>query len=106
MMRAGKLDRVITIERVASTVDDYGTPVEGWSTVATVRAQLVQSTLSEFMAAGGASSETSTVFRVRYLDGLTLADRVKDGPAVFDVKEIKELGRRKWLELRCTATGG
>lgn len=105
-MRAGKLDRSITIERVTTTVDDFGTPVSGWATVATVRAQRIQSTTEEFMRAFGASSETAVIFRIRHMDGLILADRVKEGSAIFDVKEIKELGRREGLELRCTATEG
>jgi len=105
-MRAGKLDRTITIERATTGVDDFGTPVEGWATVATVRAQRIQSTTEEFMRSFGASSESAVIFRIRHMDGLTLADRVTEGSAVFDVKEIKELGRREGLELRCTAAGG
>jgi len=104
-MRAGKLDKTITIERAATTVDDYGTPAEGWTTVATVRAQLIQSTTEEFMSAGGANSETATIFRIRHMDGLTLADRVTYNARAFDLKEIKELGRREGLDLRCVAAG-
>lgn len=105
-MRAGRLDRTISIERVTTTVDDFGTPVSGWATVAIVRAQRIQATTEEFMRAFGASSETAVIFRIRHMDGLTLADRVKDGSAIFDLKEIKELGRREGLELRTVATGG
>lgn len=105
-MRAGKLDKVITIERVTTTVDEYGTPVEGWATVATVRAQIMQATTEEFMRSFGVSSETAVVFRVRHLDGITLADRVTYNGRHHDLKEIKELGRRQGLELRCVATGG
>jgi SPP1 family predicted phage head-tail adaptor len=104
-MRAGRLDRTITIQRAATSVDDFGTPVTAWTTLATVRAQRIQSTTEEFMRGHGASSETAVVFRIRHMDGLTLADRVTEGTAIFDLKEIKELGRREGLELRCTATG-
>ncbi|GLT01491.1 hypothetical protein GCM10007897_28850 [Sphingobium jiangsuense] len=105
-MRAGRLDRTITIERVTTTVDDFGTPISGWATVATIRAQRIQATTEEFMRSFGASTETAVIFRIRHMDGLTLADRVKEGSAVFDLKEIKELGRREGLELRTVATGG
>lgn len=104
-MRAGKLDRTVTIERVTTTVDENGTPVEGWATLATVRAQLVQSTTEEFMRGWGASSEAAVIFRIRHMDGITPADRVKHGGTAYDLKEIKELGRREGLELRCVAAG-
>lgn len=104
-MRAGKLDRIITIERVTTTVDEYGTPVEGWTTVATLRAELIQSSASEFIRAYGATTDTIVIFRTRYLDGVTTADRVTYAGHPFDLKEVKEIGRRKGLELRCVAAG-
>ena len=104
-MRAGKLDKTVTIERATTIVDDYGTPTPGWATVATVRAQLVQQSTEEFMRGWGTSSEAVTVFRIRHMDGITPADRVTLGSAAYDLKEIKELGRREGLELRCLAVG-
>lgn len=104
-MRAGKLDRIIVIDRVTTTVDEYGTPVEGWTTVATVRGQRVHMNREEFMAAYGQGSQAVTVFRIRHLDGLTLADRITCDGETFDVKGIEPLGRREGLELRCIAHG-
>ncbi len=104
-MRAGKLDRIIVIERAATTVDEYGTPTEGWSTVATMRAELIQSSVAEFIRAYGATTDTIAIFRIRYLDGVTLADRVTYAGRPYDLKEVKEIGRRKGLELRCIAAG-
>ncbi len=106
MMRAGKLDKTIIIERATTIVDDYGTPVETWTTFSTVRAQLIQASTEEFMRSFGASSEVAAVFRIRWLDGLTLADRVTYDGRAYDLKEIKELGRREGLDLRCFAHGG
>jgi SPP1 family predicted phage head-tail adaptor len=105
-MRAGNLDRIITIERVTTTVDDYGTPVEGWATVATLRAELIQSSAQEFIRAYGATTDTIAIFRTRFLDGVTTADRVTYASRAYDLKEIKEIGRREGLELRCIASGG
>ncbi|WP_353641964.1 phage head closure protein [Mesorhizobium sp. WSM2239] len=104
-MRAGKLDRIITIERATTTVDDYGTPAEGWAILATIRAQLIQGTAEEFIRSFGTATESAVIFRIRYLDGITLADRVTHAGRTFDLKEVKELGRREGLELRCLATG-
>ncbi|MEO9340466.1 phage head closure protein [Mesorhizobium sp. SB112] len=105
MMRAGKLDKTITIDRFTSTVDDYGTVIEDWTTVATVRAQIIQASTEEFMRSFGVSTETAVVFRIRNIDGLTTADRVIYGGRQHDIKEVKELGRREGLDLRCVAQG-
>lgn len=105
-MKAGLLDRIITVERVTTTVDDYGTPVEGWTTVATIRAQRVSLTKEEFLRAFGSTSEAVAVFRIRHMDGLTLADRITSEGQSYDLKSIEPLGRREGLELRCIAAGG
>lgn len=104
-MRAGKLDKTITIDRSASTVDDYGTPAEGWSPIATVRAQVIQSTTEEFMRGFGQTSETAIIFRIRHLGGIGPSDRVTFGGQAFDIKEVKELGRRAGFDLRCVSAG-
>lgn len=105
-MRAGKLDKEITIQRFTSTVDDYGTPVFTWTDLATLRAEIVQASTQEFIRGFGASDETAIIFRTRWLDGVQLADRILYGGIIHNLKEIKEIGRRKGLELRCVATVG
>jgi SPP1 family predicted phage head-tail adaptor len=105
-MKAGLLDRIITVERVGTSVDAYGTPVEGWTTVATVRAQRVRLTTEEFLRAFGSTSEAVAVFRIRHMDGLALADRITCEGETFDLKGIEPIGRREGLELRCIAAGG
>lgn len=102
-MRAGKLDKSITIERSAAVIDDYGVPSEGWTTLTTVRAQVIQSSTEEFLKGYGETSETAIIFRIRHMGGLTLADRVTYEGRPHDLKEIKELGRRAGLDLRCVA---
>ena len=99
-MRAGNLDREITIQRFTTTVDDYGTPVQTWANVATVRAQLIQASTQEYIR-GGAVDETVAVFRTWWLNGITNADRVVYNGQNLNIKETKELGRRNGLEIRC-----
>lgn len=99
-MRAGKLDREIVIQRVTYADNGYGGVTETWAPLATMRAQLVESSTDEFQRAYGASSETATVFRTRFLDGVTLADRVSYNGLAHGIVQIKELGRRRGLELR------
>ena len=104
-MRAGTLDRTITIERATTAVDDFGTSQETWASFARMRAHVIQATTEEFMRGYGASSEAVIIFRIRHHPGITLADRVCFDGRLFDLKEIKELGRREGLDLRCLARG-
>ena len=104
-MRAGQLDRVITIQRATNTVNAYGTPVSTWTDVATVRAQKVQASTEEYIRGAGASDETVIVFRTRYLAGVTNADRIVFDGFIHEIKETKELGRGDGLELRTWSYG-
>ncbi|NKM86343.1 phage head closure protein [Rhizobium laguerreae] len=102
-MRAGKLDKTITIQRRGETVDDYGTVSEGWTDVATVRAQVIQSSTEEFLQASGTTGQAAIIFRIRWREGFEVADRVTYRGQAFDLNEIKELGRREGIDLRCLA---
>lgn len=103
-MRAGKLDRTITIERKTETVSDSGAVVTAWTNIATVRAEIVQQSASEFLTGFGEAENGTVIFRVRYLAGITTADRIIYAGIAHDLKEIVEIGRRRGLELRAVAT--
>jgi len=98
-MRSGKLDKSITLQRSSNSIDDFGTPGASWTELATVRAEVIQASTEEFIR-DGASDETVVIFRCRYVDGVTTADRVLYEGAYFNIKEVKEIGRRKGLEIR------
>lgn len=101
-MRAGKLTELVVIERRGETVDPYGTVSEGWTTIATLRAQIVQASTEECLKSAGTEAETAIIFRVRYREGIQPDDRILDRHGrAFDIKAIKELGRREGLDLRC-----
>ena len=99
-MRAGTLDRTISIQRATSTVAPAGTVSEAWATVAIVRAELVSLGATEQSAAFGEAETVGLVLRTRYLAGLTTADRVLLDGEAFNLKAIVEIGRRRGLELR------
>ncbi|MBN7759996.1 phage head closure protein [Nitratireductor aquibiodomus] len=104
-MRAGKLDNVIEIVRPGGYVDDgYGNQVPvGETIIATVRAQIIQASTEEFMRAWGASTERAIIFRLRWLDDVRLSDKVRHDGTDYNLKEVKPIGRRRGLELRCAA---
>ncbi|MEP9373531.1 phage head closure protein [Mesorhizobium sp. KR1-2] len=100
MIRAGKLDRSIVIERKTETVSETGAVVSAWLNIATVRAEIVTQSTAEFLTGFGEAENGTIVFRTRYLAGITTADRVSYAGKVYDLKEITEIGRRRGLELR------
>lgn len=106
-MRSGKLDRTIRIDRYQSDgVDDFGTPGETFTPLATMRAEVVQASTEEFIRESGGSDEAIVIFRTRWLAGVTNADRISYGGDVLNIKEVKEIGRREGLELRAIARSG
>jgi head-tail adaptor len=73
-MRAGNLDRIITIERQTTDLDLYGTPIKVWVPVATMRAHKLENAISDQGPRGKATDATIT-FRTRWLDGIGLENR-------------------------------
>jgi hypothetical protein len=71
-----------------------------------LRAQIIEASTDEFQRAYGAGGETAIAFRTRYIDGVTLDSRVMYGGQPHNVVEIKEIGRRRGLELRVKRLGG
>ncbi|MFG1348593.1 phage head closure protein [Xanthobacter autotrophicus] len=104
-MRAGTLDRMITIQRATEARDDFGEVSTTWAEVATLRAALFQASTTEFLQGAGLQGDAVVIFRTRFLAGVTVRDRVLFEGVAHDIKEVKELGRRKGLEIRTVAGG-
>ncbi|MFV0303418.1 MAG: phage head closure protein [Paracoccus sp. (in: a-proteobacteria)] len=100
-MKSGRLTETIRIERASTAISDAGTPVETWERVADLRAERVDQTTEEFIRGYGASDEELVMFRARFFDGITNADRVIWNGAAFDIQQVTPIGRRKGVELRC-----
>lgn len=104
-MRAGNLDRTIVITQCAPDIDRNGTMSMTWTVVATMRAQLLQNATDDMIGDGGSQTQKTVVFRTRWLDDVTLERRVTYVGQEFEIKEIKELGRRRGLDLKCVRLG-
>lgn len=98
-MRSGLLDRVVEIQRPTTTLDQYGTPTQGWAKVATMRAQLLAFSTDNREGQRGNTTDTTVTFRMRWLDGVTLEDRLLYDEQAFTIRQIKEIGRRVGLDL-------
>ena len=100
-MRAGRLDREIVIEKLTTTKNEFGTPNEVWTAIGCACAELLQSTAVEFLRGYGEAQTIVAVFRIRWIDGVTTEHRVRYDGKHLHIREIKEIGRRRGLELRC-----
>lgn len=107
MINSPKLDRKITIQRFTSSQDEFGTPIEVWSDLATVWANYRPVSDAEKMQAGEVSATLSARFTIRYDSAwadLSPIDRVVFEGRTFDVFGCKEVeGRRQFLEITASA---
>ena len=100
-MKSGKLREAIAIQRATTTINDAGTPADTWTIIARLRAEKVEQSTAEAIRGFGASDEELVIFRARFFEGVTNADRVQWNGQAFNIKQIVPLGHRVGLELRC-----
>lgn len=98
-MRAGSLDREITLQRAVVTIADNGAPLETWSDLVTLRAQQIANSLDEENTAAGALDLSTLTLRTRFFDGLLLGDRLLFQGQPYELRDVQEIGRRRGLEL-------
>jgi len=106
-MRAGDMDRRITILRYELAGDDgWGNPVETYVPTEEVWAEAKQESGREFFAAASIQSERKVVFRLRWIDPeVRVYDRVLYAGREHNIHEVRELGRKEGLELHTTSSG-
>ncbi|EYD73611.1 hypothetical protein Rumeso_04732 [Rubellimicrobium mesophilum DSM 19309] len=61
---------------------------------------------AEFLEDGGAADNGTIVFRTRPFGDLTTADRIAFQGALWNVREVRLIGRREGLEIRCVNVNG
>ena len=93
------LDRTITIERFTEARDQFGAITQEWTVLRTLRAKLIQASASEYLAGAGLEDRGTVIFRTRWAD-IALSDRLMFEGAAHDIKDIREIGRRRGLEIR------
>lgn len=102
-MRAGKLTRVIFIDRLATDRDENFEPVTTWTNIATLRAEVLQHAVEETEAENGERDADAITFRTRFFSGLSTADRVRFMGRTYNVKGWTEIGIRDGLEIKAVA---
>lgn len=104
MLNIGKLDQLVTIERLDGvTKNEHHNPVPAWTEFVTLWAEVLQAAADESTTDFGEAQTDTLTFRTRYFAGITTADRLVFDGRVFNLKNITEIGRRDALELRAVA---
>lgn len=105
-MRAGLLDRRITIQGKSITQSDSGEEVVTWSDVATVWAEKVEIRGLERFSIKQIVGHSVKTFRIRWsaaVSQITVEHRILFDGRIFDITDIRELDRRVGIEIDCYA---
>lgn len=104
-MRAGRLDRLVTLgKRTVASLTDYGEETVTWTDVP-VWAERRDLRGDERWTAQQVMGTQTCVYRIYYRTDLTVEDRLVDGADTYDIHSVVEVGRREGLELLCSARG-
>ncbi|WP_226578224.1 phage head closure protein [Acuticoccus sediminis] len=103
-MRAGKLDRRVTLER-ATVIgkDEFGADLLRWDQVATVWAQARPNRGAERFTAAEVNGSAVMSFQIRYRSDVTVKDRLVYEGRVWNIVDVREVGRRVVTEIDATA---
>jgi head-tail adaptor len=104
-VRAGQMDRVVTLQRVTTASGDGGVVTETWSTVVPLRAQLVSTAVDEINKDHGDTTNIAVTFRTRWFHDVRLSDRLIYQEKFFNILQTKEIGRRRGLEIKAIRVG-
>lgn len=102
-MRAGKLDRRITIQEKSVTTSARGELVETWADVLTVWAQARPNRGSERFGMMQTVGSAVMTFHLRYRADVTVLNRVSYDGKIWDILDVREIGRHVVTEIDCTA---
>lgn len=99
-MRAGDLDRSVTIQSATSAQDAVGQPIQTWSDVATgIAAKVSPMRGAETFNNSQPIGYMTATFRIRYRTGITVENRVVYNGRNWDILDVRELGRREGIEI-------
>lgn len=108
-MRAGLLDKLITIQQNTVGKSAMGSPVDNWSDFAIgVWANINDASGREFLTLHQLNAQLFTTVLIRYLPGLNDKMRVveQEFGTVYEIKAILVRGRKHSLELKCEVFNG
>lgn len=107
MLRAGTLNRRVRIEQRGENYDEAGQPIEGWTPVATVWADIRFTSGMEAIKAGAETSINKASVRIRYRRDLNAGMRLTHDGIAFNVLAVMpDLAKREYVDLACEVVNG
>lgn len=98
-MQSRLLDRRIIIQEVTETQNSYGAASESWSTFKTVWAEVKPVKGKEFFLDEQVNARIDSIFRIRWIEGLTTKMRISYNGQYYNIYSIIELGRQDGLQI-------
>ena len=95
----GKLDRRIRIQKKVVYQDEYGEEVRGYEDVMQAWANVAEKHGGESMESNQLTATSNVVFTIHYSYGVDETMRIIYLGKFYDIKGIKEIGRRQRLEI-------
>ena len=102
-MRAGALDRRITIEQASLLQDGAGQAIETWSTFITVWASRSDVRGRERFASQQELATRTATYRTRWVKDVNESMRIVDAGSVYRIVGIADNRRKNWLEFTVVA---
>lgn len=103
MPAAGRLDRIVTIQRMTVTQDETGQPVETFATWRVLKMGKKDIRADERLRSDQELATETTVFVSHWITGLLTTDRLIAEDKAYDILGLAELGRRSGLEITAKA---
>lgn len=101
-MRTGSLRHYVEIHALTIIEDDIGNQTEEWAKVAEVWAAVEPLQGDEKLAAAYIQAETTHKVTIRYLAGITPANRILFGSRTLEIESVRNLEERsRELVLMC-----
>lgn len=102
-MRAGDLDRRITIQKPSTEQDEWGQRANEWSDVCSVWASISDISGREYVSASAERSEISTRIIIRERSGINASMRVVRGDDIYNILAVLNSSHK--LQLLCKRHG-
>lgn len=101
--RAGRMDRRAALQSRTLAKNIYNEDAATFATFATVWAEKTELTGLEQMQAQQLSAVVSLRFRIYWRSDVNAACRIIVDGVTYQIEYVAELGRRRFLELTCSA---
>jgi SPP1 family predicted phage head-tail adaptor len=106
-MRGGTLKNRVTFKQLTSGQDEIGQPVQTWTDVATVWADIRHLSGVESIKADAETSIVKASIRIRRRTGLNAGMRAYFGTVIYEIKAVlPDEQSRERLDLSCEVING